>query len=104
MKVYDHSNEPEEIRTKLLVRDLNEAQIRLEQEKATSEALRLQLQKEQTSKKQYIENLRRMQNKDGIIAVRSLCLMILNDRDGKTSGKALAKTVIKLLGGDYYAD
>jgi len=104
MKVYDHSEEPAEIRNKLLVRDLEEAQIRLAQLKASLEVLKLEYDKEHASKKQYIENLRRMQNKDGIIAVRSLCLMIIADRDGKTSGKSLAKTVIKLLGGDHHAE
>jgi hypothetical protein len=56
----DYAGEPDQV--KLLIRDLDDAQIRIEQLKATIEVLNGQIIKEVNSKLQYIENIRRMQD------------------------------------------
>jgi len=56
----DYAGEPDQV--KLLIRDLDDAQRRIEQLKATVEVLNGQVIKEVNSKLQYIENIRRMQD------------------------------------------
>ena len=56
----DYAGEPDQV--KLLIRDLDDAQRRIEQLKATVEVLNGQVVKEVNSKLQYIENIRRMQD------------------------------------------
>jgi hypothetical protein len=56
----DYAGEPDQV--KLLLRDLDDAQRRIEQLKATVEVLNGQIIKEVNSKLQYIENIRRMQD------------------------------------------
>ena len=56
----DYAGEPDQV--KLLLRDLDDAQRRIEQLKATVEVLNGQVIKEVNSKLQYIENIRRMQD------------------------------------------
>jgi len=56
----DYAGEPDQV--KLLLRDLDDAQRRIEQLKATVEVLNGQVVKEVNSKLQYIENIRRMQD------------------------------------------
>jgi hypothetical protein len=55
----DYAGESDQV--KLLIRDLDDAQRRIEQLKATVEVLNGQVIKEANSKLQYIENIRRMQ-------------------------------------------
>jgi hypothetical protein len=56
----DYAGEPDQV--KLLIRDLDDAQRRIEQLKATVEVLNGQVIKVEQSKLQYIENIRRMQD------------------------------------------
>jgi len=56
----DYAGEPDQV--KLLLRDLDDAQRRIEQLKATVEVLQGQIAKVEQSKLQYIENIRRMQD------------------------------------------